>query len=165
MGSWGNVYPEEDITAIAGLIDVMNTAPMEDLEVEDSKTTPAKLREQETYLKSQEVKRIVLYVRHKESGEFAGYTETFWSPDKTDVIQQMATGVVPKHRGNKLGKWLKAAMLQKIMAEQPDVKFIRTGNAASNAPMLAINNALGFELYESVIEWQIEVDKIKTYLG
>ena len=164
MGFWGNVYPENEIDAIAELIDVMNTAPKGDLDMADTKTKPKKLREGEAYIQARGDERRTLYLRHKESGELAGYTQTFWEPETPEVIYQDDTGVLPKYRGNKLGKWLKAAMLEKIMAERPNVKFIRTGNAVSNEPMLAINHALGFELYESTDVWQIEVDKLKAYL-
>ena len=164
MGFWGNVYPEKDIQAICELIDVMNTAPKGDLEKQDTKTKPTYLREYEAYMQARGDERRALYLRHKESGEFAGYTQTFWEPETPEVIFQDDTGVLPKYRGKKLGKWLKAAMLEKIIAERPNVKFIRTGNAVSNEPMLAINHALGFELYESTAVWQIEVDKLKNYL-
>lgn len=164
IGFWGNVYPEEEIQAICNLIDVMNTAPKDDLDLKDYVTTPERLREIEANMKARADERRVLYIRHKTSGELAGYTETYWEPETPDVIHQGGTGVVPKYRGNGLGKWLKAAMLKKLAEDHPDTKFIRTGNATSNAHMLAINHELGFELYESVIFWQIEIDRIRTYL-
>ena len=164
MGFWGNVYPEEEIQAICELIDVMNTAPKDDLDLKDYVTTPERIREIEARSMARADERRVLYVRHKASGELAGYTETYCEPETPDVIHQGGTGVVPKYRGEKLGKWLKAAMLEKLFNECPNTKYIRTGNAASNEHMLAINHALGFELYESVIFWQIEVDKIRAYL-
>lgn len=164
IGFWGNVYPEEDIQKIAELFDVMNTAPKENLDKEDSKTKPERLRENEALLNAQSDERKVLYIRHKESGELVGFTETYWEAETPEVLYQCSTGVLPQFRGNKLGKWLKAAMIQKIIREKPNVKVIRTENATSNVPMLAINAALGFEPYESIVVWQIEVDKIRTYL-
>ena len=164
MGSWGGRFPETDIHAVAELFDVMNTAPRDDLDERDWKTKPEHLREGEAYDLARGVERRVLYVRHKASGELAGFTMTYWFPENPENLEQQATGVVPKYRGHKLGRWLKAAMIQKVLAERPVVKRIRTDNANSNAPMLAINQALGFKFYKSKIIWQLKTARLKEYL-
>jgi mycothiol synthase len=64
-----------------------------------------------------------------------------------------------------LGRWLKAAMIDKALRERPQVKRIRTGTADSNAPMLRINYELGFKPYLSVCTWQVETAKVLAYLG
>jgi mycothiol synthase len=163
LGFW-TVYPEEEITAIAGMIDVMNTAPKDDLKVEESKVKPEELREDEAYNKARNIERWTLYAKHKPSGELAGFTEIKWDPENPENLYQDGTGVLAKYRGHGLGKWLKAAMIQKVLAERSIVKRIRTGNADSNAPMLAINQALGFKPYIAETVWQIEIEKIKSYL-
>ncbi|MGL4608797.1 MAG: GNAT family N-acetyltransferase [Trueperaceae bacterium] len=163
MGFWGDTFPEEDIQAIANMIQVMNDAPRGNLEIEDWQTTPEQLRQGEAYSKARKIERWMLYARH-ESGELAGYTETFWDPGNPENLGQGGTGVLAKYRGHGLGKWLKAAMLQKVLAERKVVKRIRTGNADSNEQMLAINHALGFKPYIAEIGWQIEIEKIKEYL-
>jgi mycothiol synthase len=163
MGFWGDTFPEEEIHDIANMMQVMNDQPRGDLAIEDWKVTPEVLRQDEAYSKAQNVERWVLYVRHK-SGELAGFTKTSWDPENPENLRQDDTGVLPKYRGYGLGKWLKAAMIQKVLAEHPIVKRIRTGNADSNAPMLAINHALGFKPYIAETVWQIEVEKIKAYL-
>lgn len=164
MGLWTDAYPEEDLKEICQLFEVMNTAPRGDLNVEDEKIQPEDLREGEASMKARGVERWELYVRHH-SGEFAGFTGTYWDPENPENLWQGGTGVIPKYRGHGLGKWLKAVMIQKVLAERPVVKRIRTGNADSNAPMLAINNALGFKPYIAETVWQIEVEKLKTYLA
>ena len=154
VGLWAGPYPEEEITAIADLHTVMNTAPMGDLEVEDFTVTPAHLRQREAYHGAQGVERWTLYARHA-SGELAGYTALFIDPETPETLYQGDTGVLPKYRGHGLGKWLKAAMLEKVLAERPTVKFVRTGNADENVPMLKINHALGFKPYLSETVWQV----------
>jgi mycothiol synthase len=164
MGLWTETYPEEEIEAIAKLFNVMNDAPRGDLQIEDFTVKPEHLREATTSMKANGVEWCELYVRHKPSGELAGFTGVYWDPENPENLGQGGTGVLPKYRGHGLGKWLKAAMIQKVLAERPVVKRIRTGNADSNAAMLAINHALGFKPYIAEIGWQIEVEKIKEYL-
>jgi GNAT superfamily N-acetyltransferase len=59
-------------------------------------------------------------------------------------VWQGGTAVDPTHRNKGLGRWLKAAMLQRLLDERPEVANVDTWNAGSNEPMLAINVALGF---------------------
>jgi GNAT superfamily N-acetyltransferase len=75
------------------------------------------------------------------------------------------TAVYPEYRNKGLGRWLKAAMLDKVLKGRPQVKFVRTGNADSNAAMLKINNELGFRPYLANTLWQVEIDRVQEYLG
>ncbi len=163
LGCWENHYPENEIENIAALFEVMNTAPRENLQVEDQKITPEFLRDALKAWKTRGTTVVTLYLRHKPSGELVGYTETFWNPENPKVLWQGATGVLPAHRSKGLGKWLKAAMIQKVQQEKSGLTFIRTGNADSNAPMLAINEQLGFKPYVKETIWQLELDKLKAY--
>ena len=100
-----------------------------------------------------------------ETGRFAGYTQVLWNPNRPEIISQGMTGVFPEYRNRGLGRWLKAAMLDKILAERPQARFVRTGNADMNAPMLKINNELGFKPYIAEVVWQVETEKVAEYLS
>ncbi len=69
------------------------------------------------------------------------------------------------YRGHGLGRWLKAAMIQRILEERPAVTLIRTGNADENAPMLKINNELGFKPYQSNSIVQVTLEKAMQYIS
>jgi hypothetical protein len=56
-------------------------------------------------------------------------------------------------------------MLDKVLKERPVVKYVRTGNADSNAAMLKINQALGFQPYMASALWQMEIERVQKYLG
>lgn len=162
---WEGPHPEADLEAIARLYDVMNTQPLGTLAVEHQSTTPAQLRQFEAALAVREGHRWTLAARERTSGRFAGFTEAFWKPSAPQVLQQGNTGVFTEDRGRGLGRWLKAAMLERVLAGRPEIQFVRTGNADSNAAMLAINRELGFRPYASRILWQVPLDRIGAYLA
>lgn len=162
---WCGAYPETQLTAITNLCLMMNSEPRDQLEVEDFQLTPDRLRQQEKYLAAIGVERWTFYATERATGDFVGYTEVFWHPNRPTILEQGATGVFPAHRNQGLGRWLKAAMLDKVLRERPQVQFVRTGNADSNAAMLAINRALGFQPYLSTCLWQAPTAQVAHYLG
>src|SRR5580765_6447838 len=108
--------------------------------------------------------RWTLYVRETATGKLAGFTDVAWTPSNPQVLQQMNTGVFPEYRNLGLGRWLKAALLERVMRNRPQVKFVRTGNADTNAAMLKINVELGFTPYSSQTVWQADLQKIEAYV-
>lgn len=164
LGLWEGKYPEADIDAILALLDLMNQAPFGDLDIEGFQFTAERLRQEERSLFSRRFERWTLYVRESGTGNFAGYTEVFWNPNRPAIIQQGMTGVFPEYRNRGLGRWLKAAMLEKILRDRPQARVVRTGNADINAPMLKINMELGFQPYISHCTWQVETAQVAAYL-
>ncbi len=164
LGFWDGAYPDDQIEAIAKLTDVMNTAPRENLDMEDMHMTPDQLRQIEQMEAATGTQRWTVYATETATGRFAGFTETIWKPGRPQIVSQGGTGVFPEFRGLGLGRWLKAAMLARILENRPEAKFVRTGNADSNAAMLGINHALGFTPYMSNCVWQVDVDKALAYL-
>ena len=164
LGLWKGTYPEEEIESVAALVKVMNTEPRDDLELEDWHWTAEHLRQWQASLRQRKVQQWSMYAREIATGQFAGYTEVFWTPHRPEVLQQGDTGVFPEYRHRGLGRWLKAAMLEKILCDRTQVKRIRTGNADSNGPMLKINHELGFKPYKSWSTWQIELGRVLEYL-
>ena len=164
LGLWEGPYPEEELDAIVRLREVMNTAPRDNLEIEDVKWTREQLRQIEASLAERQTERWTMFVRERKTGNLAGYTEVFWSSFEPETLYQGDTGVFPEYRGHGLGKWLKAAMLEKVLRDRPSVKRVRTGNANSNAPMLKINYELGFKPYKTWTTWQVELERVLEYL-
>ncbi len=165
LGLWEGPYPEEDLDAVVALLEVMNTAPRDNLEMEDWHWTAEQLRQREASLAQRKTERWTMYAREIKTGRLAGYTEVFWGPFEPETLYQGDTGVFPQYRNQGLGRWLKAAMLEKVLRDRPQVKRVRTGNANSNAPMLKINYELGFKPYKSWSTWQVELDRVLEYLA
>jgi GNAT superfamily N-acetyltransferase len=164
LGYWDGAYPEDKLQAMVELHELVNQIPLGDLQVEAMHTSPAQLRQTEKNLFSGGCKRWTFYLIYRATGKFVGYTETTWNPNRPEFLQQDMTGVFPEYRNKGLGRWLKAAMLDKVLKELPQVKYIRSHNADSNAAMLKINNELGFKPYIVETLWQIETQKVLEYL-
>jgi GNAT superfamily N-acetyltransferase len=165
LGLWDGPYPDEDIQAVVTMKEIMNTAPIDDLELEDHKWTVAQLRAQEEAQAQRDIQRWTIYVRHRHSRAIAGYTEVLWNPSHPQLARQDDTAVHPDYRGRGLGRWLKAAMLEKILQNHPEIKYVRTENAISNDAMLKINTELGFKPYKDYHVWQVTVERVRAYLN
>lgn len=161
---WRGPYPEERFEDVIAMKEGCNLMPRGDLELKDDHLTVEQLREYNVDLVAKRVQRLTLVLRDLSTGRIAGYTETFWHPDRTEVLEQGDTAVFPEYQNRGLGRWLKATMLQHALDEWPQVKRVRTGNAHSNAPMLKINHEMGFRLHHTNIEWQVETARVRQYL-
>jgi mycothiol synthase len=164
LGLWEGPYPEEQLPEIAMLFELTNQQPHSALEVEDIHITPVQLRQLEQQLFARGNLRWTFYASEKATGKFAGYTETVWNPNRPEILRQDMTGVFPEYRNRGLGRWLKAAMLARVLKERPEVKLVRTGNADTNAAMLKINRELGFQPYMATALWQVDIERVQEYL-
>ncbi len=165
IGFWDGPYPEAELPAIAELMAVMNTAPRGDLEMEDFHFSPEMLRQLEQTTFGAGGKRITAYARERATNRFAGFTEITYHPNRPQILSQGGTGVFPEFRNLGLGRWLKAATLRWVLENLPEARFVRTGNATSNAAMLGINIALGFKPYFTHTDWQGDVSRVLESLG
>ncbi len=156
-------YPEALIPEMVRAKEAVNLMPHGDLELEDIHFTEAHLRQMEQVLAARGDHRWCLLLRAP-GEEIAGYTELFSHPERPGILNQGDTAVFPQHQNRGLGRWLKAAMLERALRERPEGRFVRTGNATSNAPMLKINREMGFRLVLSHSSWQVARASVETYL-
>ncbi len=164
LGYWFGPYPDDALPVIAELMNVMNDQPRDNMDMEDFRFTPEQIKSMEESMMKRGVEHWTLYARETTTGELAGFTDVMWNPEKPELVNQGNTGVWPKYRNKGLGRWLKAAMLEKILRDRPQAKYIRTSNAYSNEPMLKINDALGFKEYMASYTWQALTEKVEAYL-
>lgn len=143
---------------------IMNTQPRDDLDIGDVMLSVGDVAEQERAHVEAGRQRWTMFVRDPD-GACIGGTELLFEPWEPMTALQNNTGIDPAHRGRGLAKWVKAAMLEWLRDDRPHAARVRTGNAFSNAPMLAINDALGFVVISSRTEWQADVGTVRQSLG
>ena len=150
------VFPEHLRVDAATFHHIMQTAPRDDLEVGDVLIGPEDVAELDRALLEAGRLRWTALVRDS-TGTCVGGTEVTFDPGQPSLVLQQNTGIDRAHRGIGLAKWAKAAMLDRIRHDRPEVQRIRTGNAFSDAPILAINEVLGFKVVGTTTEWQLSV--------
>lgn len=141
-------YPADWLERLARAAAVMNTAPLDDFEMEPEVITPVELDELQRSRLAKGTLFTTIAAVETATGEIAGYTELLHRADRT-IAEQEDTGVWPQHRNRGLGRLLKAAMLLRVLERRPWVRGVETWNAGSNDAMLRINIELGFQ----VLEW------------
>jgi RimJ/RimL family protein N-acetyltransferase len=96
-----------------------------------------------------------LVVARAPDGAVAGFTEITLRDAADATAAQGLTGVLPERRGRGLANALKAAMVRHLAEARPGVTAIETTNADGNAPIVAINTALGFRRRGELVEYEI----------
>jgi GNAT superfamily N-acetyltransferase len=149
-----------------GYCDVYNLLNLEmptgELELEASRRTPDELVEQEDELRAAGRTRVTAFALAAD-GSVVGYscavTGPADAPEAADrAVDQWSTLVHPDHRGHRLGLGVKCALTRAIQEHFPDRTYVRTQNAETNAPMVSINEALGFAVHSIEGEFQKHLD-------
>ena len=146
--------PDDIVQKFCDLTSIMNTAPREDYVVEDETLSVEDWREREANVIDSQCRLHTLIAVHRPTSDFAGYTQMKTQDLQPELGWQWDTGVDPAHRNKGLGRWLKAAMIERVIELHPDLERIDTWNAGSNQPMLNINVAMGFEPVHVSNVWQ-----------
>lgn len=157
--------PPELMGHAAEAMNVMNTAPREDLDVSDTPVTAELMRQYEDAALAAGEQPWAYFAVEESSGRFVGLSTIIARPGTPDRVWVGDTAVDPAHRGHGLGKWLKAAMTQRILDELPRVRWVITWNAGSNDAMLAINEQLGFRTAAVHTTWQLTTEALQVCLA
>ena len=161
---YDNRVPEELWADYAPqLSSMLNTIPFEQMDHGEIVVTPDQFRE--WYARAELTGGVQCTVMTREpDGVISGITDTMWAPYHRTIVYQQFTGVRPDARGRGLGKWIKAAMLLHLRELYPELEWIATDNAGSNAPMLKINRAMGFRPYRQGSYYQMTRDELEKRL-
>jgi GNAT superfamily N-acetyltransferase len=148
-------WPEELMEDHGELLRRMSTdEPAGDSEREEEFWDERRLRESEELLAARGASKFVAVSQHAPSGRVVAMSEILVGADTPAQAWQAVTVVDRAHRGHRLGLAVKIANLDALAARAPAVRLIVTGNAAVNAPMIAVNDMMGFEVAGEGMFWQ-----------
>jgi RimJ/RimL family protein N-acetyltransferase len=132
--------PDSWLDDLVPLREAINDSPGEG---EFEAYSPERIRTYEQSLHRRRQTPYTIVARHRTTGAPAGITMLCVHDLRPGIAAQEDTSVLAAHRGRRLGLRMKLAMLAWLRDERPDVEDVDTWNAPDNAPMIAINEALG----------------------
>jgi GNAT superfamily N-acetyltransferase len=112
-----------------------------------------RVRALEASFAAQNRAKVTTAARHDDSGRLIGFTEVAIPLGAPESAWQHDTLVVREHRGHGLGFALKVANLFAVAEGHPAVRMINTWNAEENAPMVAVNEEMGFRVVAHSSSW------------
>ncbi|WP_188196503.1 GNAT family N-acetyltransferase [Nonomuraea sp. SYSU D8015] len=155
LEQWTGPARPELLPDLAALMNGMNDAPRS-ADVEEQNFSLERVRSNEESILSGGETCYTTIARRDADGAPAAFTRINLNADRSDGWGiQVDTMVLREHRGHRLGLLVKLANLLRLREREPHLERIITWNATSNAHMLAINEALGFELLDEWYEWQL----------
>jgi GNAT superfamily N-acetyltransferase len=127
--------------------------PMGEQDREEEVWDEARVRQIEASFAAQNRAKVTTAARHDASGRLVAFTEIAVPLGAPESSWQHDTLVVREHRGRGLGFATKVANLAAVVEAHPAVRTINTWNAAENEHMIAVNEAMGFEIVAHSTAW------------
>jgi GNAT superfamily N-acetyltransferase len=148
-------WPAEFVDDQCELLRVMSTdEPAGDGERQEERWDAQRLAEYERLRAARAARKFVAVAQHVPSGRLVACSEILVSDAAPAQAWQLITVVHPAHRGHRLGLAVKIANLDFLSEQAPAVRVIVTGNAKVNAPMIAVNEMMGFVVAGEGYFWQ-----------
>jgi GNAT superfamily N-acetyltransferase len=155
--AWTGQTPAELADGVARLSNrVLIDSPTGDLDIEQSTMDGDRLRADEQRGLDRGNHLVGAAARHRETGEVAAITGISIRP-AADHGEVWLTIADPRHRGHRLGTIVKIECHRLARRRFPLLRHVTTANADENAQMAAINEKLGFEVYETSVSYQREL--------
>jgi GNAT superfamily N-acetyltransferase len=154
-------WPEEFAEDEWELLRVMSTdEPAGDSEREEEVWDEERMTEYDELRRQRGASKLCAVAQHVPSGRAVAMTEILVPHDEPQQSEQLVTVVHPGHRGHRLGLAVKLANLEFLARESPGITFVVTGNASVNAPMIAVNDMMGFRILSEGTFWQKHIEPV-----
>jgi mycothiol synthase len=144
LARWTGRAPDDLLASCASARNFIASRPHGDAAFVDPAWSPGSVRADEAVAHAANRERRVIVAVHDRTRQVAGLTYLEVYRRHPELAVQQDTVVLPEHRGQRLGAWIKAASLRWLAEDRPDIRLVRTSTAADNTPMLAINEQVGF---------------------
>jgi RimJ/RimL family protein N-acetyltransferase len=158
--SWTPPTPEEYLDQVAAVNLALFDAP-HDPSWEQPTWDAGRVRATDRRIRRQKLRAYTVAARHDATGDLAGFTQVEVPPDEPGWAFQALTAVIRAHRGHRLGLLVKLAMLERLAAAEPQLRWLITDNAETNEHMIAINEALGYQRFDPpFVSFEIPAEQV-----
>ena len=155
--TWKDHVPDELVDDYCSLNEAFfDEAPIGDMEIEPERWDRTRVEQQESR-NARTGRHVLAAAGLAPDGTMVAMTEVMVNERITVRGFQSGTLVARNHRGHHLGLAVKLANHRQIRAAYPELRLLLTGNAGVNAPMNAVNDALGYREIERCVEMQKDV--------
>jgi GNAT superfamily N-acetyltransferase len=159
LRQWAGPVPDDLLDTMCRMETmIISEIPLGEIEMEPEQFTPDKIRAKEAVNAVEGRINVHSVAVERATGEVVAWTEVCVDEGDYRDSHQGITIVDPAHRGHRLGLLLKLANLRQLRERFPHVEYIWTDNADVNAPMIAINELLGYETVDASTEYQKKVE-------
>ena len=160
LRSFSGRVPDDLVEGWAALSALLMTeAPMGEIDREQETADAEAIRAEEVLLERQGRVRLgtaaLTPPDDSGEGELVAYTDLVLTTHESERAYQWGTLVRTDHRGHRLGLAVKVANVRLLQETQPQITTLVTFNADVNAPMVAVNEQLGFR----PVQWLGELQK------
>jgi hypothetical protein len=128
--------------------------PTGEQELDAEEWDEERVRAMEAFLAAQNRAKVTTAARHDATGRLVAFTEVVVPLGAPESAWQHDTLVLREHRGHGLGFAVKVANLWPLTEWHPAVRTVNTWNAADNEHMIAVNDAMGFEVVAHSTFWR-----------
>ena len=144
LRAWRDACPDDLLDDLAELHRLMSTdVPKDEMDWREEVWDGPRVRRSEERVQASDRTYVGVGAVHVPSGRMVAFTAMGLPRSQPARAYQWETLVSADHRGHRLGTLVKMAALQELAASSPQTGFITTWNAQENAPMIAVNDALG----------------------
>ncbi|MEV7525831.1 GNAT family N-acetyltransferase [Streptomyces sp. NPDC091371] len=141
--TWHGLVPDGWAPAAAAAHGAMEDAPSGDMDEQTQSWTAQRLHAAQQLILDRGGEMVTV-AAVTAAGEVAAYTEVALADPSGPRALQYDTVVVPGHRGHGLGRVVKLRMEAELAGRYPALRQIATTVADENAPMRAVNEAVGY---------------------
>ena len=155
LRSFAGPVPDDLVEGWAALSALLMTeAPMGEIDREEETADVGAIRAEEALLERQGRVRLGTAAVAR-NDELVAYTDIVVTTHESERAYQWGTLVRTDHRGHRLGLAVKVANVRLLQETHPQITTVVTYNADVNAPMVAVNERLGFR----PVQWMGELQK------